>query len=93
MDGDAFLAYVKNVLERAPRPGDTVIMDNPPATRCRASSKRLARRFFYLAHYSPDLDPIEQSFSKVKALLRNASARSVAKLDRAIPRILAALSS
>ncbi len=79
MDGDAFEAYVRQVLLPTLRPGDVVIMDNlsvhkRPAVR--AAIESAGARLLFLPPYSPDFNPIEFAFSKLKALLRAAAERT-----------------
>jgi len=87
VNGDWFEAYVGQILLPALRPGDTVVMDNLSSHK-RASIKAMieakgaALRF--LPPYSPDFNPIEMAFSKLKALLRKAAERTVEGLWAAI---------
>lgn len=79
MDGDAFEAYVRQVLVPTLRPDDVVIMDNlsvhkRPAVR--AAIEAAGARLLFLPPYSPDFNPIEFAFSKLKALLRAAAERT-----------------
>ncbi len=87
MHGAAFLAYVEQVLVPTLVPGDRVIMDNLPAHKVAGVKEAIeaagAARVF-LPPYSPDFNPIEQAFAKLKALLRKAAARSVDDLWVAI---------
>ena len=79
MDGDAFRAYVEQILAPCLRPGDVVVMDNLSAHKVagvRQATKARGAFLLYLPAYSPDLNPIEQAFAKLKALLRKAAARS-----------------
>ena len=76
MDGDAFRAYVTHVLVPELAPGDIVVMDNLPAhkvTGVRATIEQAGATLLYLPPYSPDLNPIEMAFSKLKATLRKAA--------------------
>lgn len=69
MDGDAFLAYVEQLLAPSLRPGDTVIMDNLPAHKVhgvREAIQAVGASLLYLPPYSPDFNPIEMAFSKLK---------------------------
>jgi transposase len=87
MDGEAFLAYVEQALAPALRPGDIVIMDNLPAHKVhgvREAIEAVGARLKYLPPYSPDFNPIEMAFSKLKALLRAAAARNIPDLWQAI---------
>lgn len=91
MDGEAFLAYVKQLLAPSLRPGDTVIMDNLPAHKVhgvREAIQAVGASLLYLPPYSPDFNPIEMAFSKLKALLRAAAARTMPDLWQAIANAL-----
>ncbi len=83
MNGPAFLAYAEQVLAPELGPGDIVIMDNLPAHRIsgvREAIEKVGARLLYLPPYSPDFNPIEMAFSKLKALLRKAAARTIDEL-------------
>ena len=86
-DGDVFEAFVTRALVPALLPGDLVVMDNLPAHK-RAVVDRWIQacgaRLLYLPAYSPDLNPIERMWSKVKSILRKLAARTVAALHDAI---------
>ena len=87
MDGECFFAYVEQVLAPSPHPGDVVIIDNLPAHRVNGVKAVIEARgatLIYLPPYSPDFNPIEQAFAKLKALLRKAAARTVDDLWNAI---------
>lgn len=93
-DGDVFLAYVEQVL--APRliPGEIVILDNLPAHKVAGVRVLIEARgafLLYLPPYSPDFNPIEQAWSKIKELLRALKARTLPVLDDAITTALAAI--
>ena len=91
MNGNVFLAYVEQQLIQTLKPGDLVIMDNLSSHK-RAGVKEaiesVGAQLFYLPPYSPDLNPIELAFSKLKTLLRKAAARTVDDLENAIVRII-----
>ncbi len=94
MNGEAFAAYAENFLAPALSPGDIVVMDNLPAHKvsgARAAIERAGARLLFLPPYSPDFNPIEQAFAKIKALLRNAAARTLPALEAAIASALDAL--
>ena len=77
---DAFQAYVEQVLVRELRPGDTVIMDNLSSHKgvaIRQAIEAAGARLVFLPPYSPDFNPIENAFAKLKALLRAAAERTV----------------
>ena len=79
MNGNAFLAYVEKVLVPTLKPGDVVVLDNLSAHKVpgiREAVEAVGAKLLYLPPYSPDLDPIEQLFAKLKALLRKAAERS-----------------
>lgn len=87
MNGAAFLAYVEQVLTPTLRPGDIVVMDNLPAHKphgVRQAIERAGATLAYLPPYSPDFNPIENAFAKLKALLRKAAARTIPELWQAI---------
>ena len=87
MDGDAFRAYVEHVLVADLTPGDVVVMDNLPAHEVRGVRQAIeaaGAMLMYLPAYSPDFNPIEMAFSKFKALLRAAAARTIPDLWEAI---------
>ena len=78
MDGEAFLIYVREVLGPELQPGDMVIIDNLSCHKVQGVAEAIAARgaqLCYLPAYSPDLNPIEMAFSKLKALLRKTAAR------------------
>lgn len=79
MDGPAFRAYVEQVLVPELRERDVVVLDNLPAHKVagvREAIRAAGASTMYLPPYSPDLNPIEQAFAKLKALLRKAGART-----------------
>ncbi len=87
MTGAAFLVYVERFLAPTLRPGDIVVMDNLPAHKSKAVREAIeaaGAELWLLPPYSPDLNPIEMAFSKLKALLRAAAARTVDALEGAI---------
>jgi transposase len=87
MNGDAFLAYVEQVLVPTLGQGDIVVMDNLPAHRragVRQAIEAAGARLRFLPPYSPDFNPIENSFAKLKALLRKVAARTIEDLWNAI---------
>ena len=83
MDGETFRAYVEQFLVPTLTPDHTVIMDNLPAHKVlgvREAIEATGAKLRFLPPYSPDLNPIEQFFSKLKARLRKAAERSVGTL-------------
>ena len=83
MNGPAFRAYIAQVLAPTLAPGDIVVMDNLPAHKnpaIRALIEARGAELRYLPPYSPDFNPIENAFAKLKAILRKAAARSVDEL-------------
>jgi transposase len=93
-DTEVFRAFVQQVLLPTLKPGDVVVMDNlsshkNPETVRLLEQARMRVRF--LPPYSPDFNPIEKLWSKVKALLRSAQARTAAALNAAIASALAAV--
>ena len=93
IDGESFTIYVAKVLVPTLQPGDIVIMDNLGSHKGRII-RRLIRsagaKLLFLPKYSPDLNPIEQVFAKLKHLLRKACARTVEGLCVAIGELLGA---
>ncbi len=95
MDGPAFLAWVEQMLAPTLTVGEIVVMDNLPAHKpdaVRAAIENAGAELRYLPPYSPDLNPIEMAFSKLKALLKKAAARTVEELWAAIATALPMLS-
>ena len=91
MTGELFRAYVEQMLAPALSPGDVVVMDNLAAHKVagvREAIQGVGASLLYLPPYSPDLNPIEQVFSKLKALLRRAAARTKEALWSAIGELL-----
>jgi transposase len=91
MNGPIFLIYLRQCLVPTLSPGDIVVMDNLPAhklTAVREIIEAAGATLLYLPPYSPDLNPIEQVFAKLKALLRKAAKRSVAELCKTIGELL-----
>ena len=75
----SFMAYIERVLAPTLRPGDVVVADNlgcHKSSEVRAALRAVGARLLLLTKYSPDLNPIEQVFAKLKRLLRKAQARS-----------------
>jgi transposase len=88
---DIFLAYLDQVLCPALRPGDVVVMDNLSAHKVQEVQLRIeaaGAEWIYLPPYSPDLNPIEKAWSKLKQLLRTTRARTREALDLAISELL-----
>jgi transposase len=91
MTGEWFKAYVSQVLVPALRPGDIVVMDNLSAHKSediRLAIEAAGAGLRYLPPYSPDLNPIEQAFSKLKAHLRKHKERSLESLWQRIGKLL-----
>jgi transposase len=93
IDGESFRTYVEHILAPALHPGDIVVMDNLGSHKSKAV-RRLIRaagaKLFFLPKYSPDLNPIEQVFAKLKHLLRKDRARTAETICAAIGQILRA---
>ncbi len=92
MNGASFLAYVEHFLAPTLRRGDVVVMDNLGSHKVAGVREAIARAgatLRYLPVYSPDFNPIEQAFAKLKALLRKAAARTFETLVNAIAQALA----
>lgn len=80
MNGAAFLAYAEQVLASTLTPSDVVVMDNLPthkASGVRRAIEKTVARLVFLPPYSPDMNPIENAFSRLKALLRAKAARTI----------------
>jgi transposase len=93
MNGEACLAYVEQALVPELREGDTVIMDNLPGhkgPKVRQLIEAAGAHLLYLPPYSPDFNPIENAFAKLKALLRKAAERTVEGLWDRIGALLSA---
>jgi transposase len=83
MHGAAFLAYIEQVLVPELGPGDIVVMDNLPAHKIagvRQAIEASGATMLLLPPYSPDFNPIEMAFSKLKALIRKAAPRTIPEL-------------
>ena len=91
MDGDVFRAYVEKVLLPELNPGDIVVMDNLPAHRVGGIRKAIEAAdaiLLYLPPYSPDFNPIEMAFAKLKAILKGAAPRTIPDLYEALKNAL-----
>ena len=94
MNGPVFDAYIKQFVARELRPGDIVVLDNLSAHKLAsiaATIDQTGAQLVYLPAYSPDLSPIELAWSKAKAMLRKAAARTPRSLLRAVTRALQAI--
>ena len=92
MTGEAFLAYVGQFLAPTLAKGDVVVLDNLAAHKVagvRQAIRATGASLLYLPPYSPDLNPIEQAFAKLKALLRKAATRTREALWATIGRLIA----
>lgn len=90
-DADIFLTYIEKVLVPALKPGDVVVMDNLSSHKVngvRELIERAGAELLFLPPYSPDLNPIEKAWAKLKQLLRSAKARTNIALDQAITQAL-----
>jgi transposase len=95
INGECFLSYVEQVLVPSLKPGDVVVMDNLGSHKAKATRdaiKSAGARLIFLPAYSPDLNPIEQTFSKIKSVLRKAMGRTVAEVEAAIKAVLPSIS-
>ena len=93
IDGESFQTYVEKVLVPTLRPGDIVIMDNLGSHKSKAVRqliRSVGAKLFFLPKYSPDLNPIEQVFAKLKHLLRKVAARTIDAICAAIGQLLGA---
>ena len=95
INGRSFLAYVEQFLIPTITPGDIVVMDNLGSHKGQAVRKAIraaGAKLFFLPPYSPDLNPIEQVFAKLKSLLRKADERTVEATWRRIGSLLSQFS-
>jgi transposase len=91
INGHSFLAYVEQVLLPTLRPGDVVVMDNlgsHKGAKVRQAIRKAGAKLFFLPPYSPDLNPIENAFAKLKALLKKAGKRTVEATWRCLGQLL-----
>ena len=91
INGRSFLAYVEQFLLPTLKPGDIVILDNLGSHKGKAvrqAIRSVGARLFFLPPYSPDLNPIEQLFAKLKTLLRKAAERTVEATWKRIGQLL-----
>jgi transposase len=96
IDGETFQTYVARVLVPTLRPGDIVVLDNLGSHKGKAVRdliRSAGAKLFFLPKYSPDLNPIEQVFAKLKHLLRKAAARTIETVRDAIGEILRAFTA
>lgn len=95
IDGESFRTYVAEVLVPTLKPGDIVIMDNLGSHKGKAVRQLIraaGAKLLFLPKYSPDLNPIEQVFAKLKHLLRQCAERTVEAVCAAIGRLLGTFS-
>lgn len=91
VDGDIFVAFVQEVLAPSLRPGDVVILDNLSSHKkavVRTLIEAVGGRLMYLPPYSPDLNPIEMIFAKIKQILRSLACRTVSALWSVMQKVL-----
>lgn len=91
IDGESFRTYVEQVLVPILQPGDIVVVDNLGSHKGKAVRQAIrsaGAKLFFLPKYSPDLNPIEQVFAKLKHLLRKEAARTVEAICTSIGRLL-----
>ena len=91
INGECFKTYVEKVLVPTLAAGDLVMMDNLGSHKGKAIRRAIraaGAKLFFLPKYSPDLNPIEQVFAKLKHLLRKAAARTVESVIAAIGQLL-----
>ena len=96
INGPCFCAYVEQVLLPTLKPGDIVIMDNlgsHKSAAVRQIIRSAAARLWFLPPYSPDLNPIEQAFAKIKHWLRQAQMRSVEDTWRQVGHLVETITS
>jgi transposase len=88
---ESFLAWIEQFLVPSLREGDIVVMDNLSSHKnkaVRAAIRAAGAKLFYLPPYSPDLNPIEKAFSKLKTLLRKCNARTIPQIEKCIADLL-----
>ena len=93
INGESFRAYVEQILVPTLAPGDIVVIDNLGSHKSKAvrtAIRAAGAKLFFLPPYSPDLNPIEQVFSKLKSMLRKAQERTVENVWRRIGSLLPA---
>ena len=96
MNGPMFLAYVRQCLVPTLKRGETVLMDNLPVHKVAGVAEAIqaaGAMLIYLPKYSPDLNPIELAFSKLKAHLRKAAEHTIPRLLRRIGRVVTGFSA
>jgi putative transposase len=96
INGESFLVYVEQVLVPTLKPGDIVVMDNLGSHKGKAVRQAIraaGAKLLFLPKYSPDLNPIEQFFAKLKHHMREAAERTYDTLCRAIGKILPTVSA
>jgi transposase len=95
INGDVFVAYVEQQLIRTLQPGDIVVMDNLQCHKrveVKKAIESVGAELRFLPPYSPDLNPIERAFSKLKAKLRAAQKRTIPELEKYLGDVLDAFS-
>ncbi len=91
INGELFLAYVQRVLLPTLKPGDIVVLDNLSSHKAKAVRKAIraaGAKLIFLPKYSPDLNPVEQVFAKLKTLLRKAAPRTLDAISDTIAELL-----
>ena len=91
IDGESFLAWVVQFLVPTLRSGDIVVMDNLSSHKNKAvrhAIRAVGAKLFYLPPYSPDLNPIEQAFSKLKTLFRKKNVRIIEQIEKCIAELI-----
>lgn len=91
INGERFTAYVEQFLVPTLKPGDVVILDNLGSHKAKAARKAvrdIGARLVFLPKYSPDLNPIEQLFAKLKGFIRKAAPRTLDAVSNAIANAL-----
>ena len=96
INGESFAAYLEQVLVPTLKEGDIVVLDNLGSHRAagvRSTIRAAGARVFFPPPYSPDLNPIEQAFSKLKTLLRKENARTREQIETCIRDLLAKITT
>lgn len=95
VNGERFLAYIEQFLVPELEKGDIVVMDNLGSHKgkdVRTAIRKAGAKLFFLPKYSPDLNPIEQAFSKIKTLMRKAAERTIEAVWKRLGKLLDTIS-
>jgi transposase len=96
VDEDVFIAYINNVLSKNVSSGDIIILDNfstHKTAKVKAALEKIGLTILYLPPYSPDLNPVEHAWSKLKSILKSIKARTRDELDAAVAKAIRSISN